>query len=72
MSWNLRETMPEGLMSEALRWALAARQLAAGLVVHSDQGRQYAATRFKQRFTHYGVPQSISRRSNSYDNAESF
>ncbi|MDF7815737.1 DDE-type integrase/transposase/recombinase [Hymenobacter sp. YC55] len=33
---ELRETMPEALVSEALRRALAVRQPAAGLVVHSD------------------------------------
>jgi putative transposase len=39
--------MPEALVSEALRRALAVRQPAAGLIVHSDQGRQYSATNFK-------------------------
>lgn len=47
MGWDLRETMPEDLVSEALRRALAVRQPAAGLLVHSDQGSQYTATRFR-------------------------
>ena len=47
VGWDLRETMPEDLVSGALRRALAVRQPAAGLVVHSDQGSQYAATNFK-------------------------
>lgn len=38
MGWDLRETMPEALVSEALRRARAVRRPAAGLVVHSDQG----------------------------------
>ena len=38
VGWDLRETMPEDLVSEALRRALAVRQPAAGLLVHSDQG----------------------------------
>ena len=38
VGWDVRETMPEALVSEALRRALAVRQPATGLVVHSDQG----------------------------------
>ena len=66
--------MPEDLVSEALRRALAVRRPPAGLIVHSDQGSQYTATRFKQLPTRYGAQQSMSRRGNCYDNAhaESF
>ena len=66
--------MPEDLVSETLRRALAVRQPRAGLIVHSDQGSQYTATRFKQLLTRYGARQSISRRGNGNDNAhaESF
>jgi putative transposase len=60
---------PEDLVSEALRRALAIRQPPAGLIVHSDQGSQYTATRFKQLLTRYGAWQSMSRRGNCYDNA---
>ena len=46
----------------------------AGLVVHSDQGSQYTATRFKALVAKHGAQQSMSRRGNCYDNApaESF
>ena len=66
--------MPEGLVSETLRRALAVRQPSAGLVVHSDQGSQYTATRFKDLLTRHEAQQSRSRRGNYYDNAhvESF
>ena len=66
--------MPEDLVSEALRRALAVRRPPAGLVMHSDQGNQYTATRFKRLLTHHGAVASISRRGNCYDNAhaESF
>ena len=66
--------MPEDLVGEALRRALAVRRPPAGLIVHSDQGSQYTATRFKQLLTRYGARQSRSRRGNGYDNthAESF
>ena len=55
--------MPEDLVSEAVRRALAV------LVTHSDQGSQYTATRFKALLTRHGAQQSMSRRGNYYDNA---
>jgi transposase InsO family protein len=74
VGWDVRETMPEDLASEALRRALAVRRPAAGLVVHSDQGSQYTATRFKDLLVRHGAVQRMSRRGNCYDNAhaESF
>ena len=64
----------DALVSDALRWALAVRQPAAGLIVHSDQGSQYAATRFKDLLARHSALPSRSRRGNCYDNAhvESF
>ena len=74
VGWDLRASMPEDLVSEALRRALAVRQPAAGLVVHSDQGSQYTATRFQDLLVRHGALPSMSRRGNCYDNAhaESF
>jgi putative transposase len=65
--------MPEDLVSEALRWALAVRQPAAGLRIHSDQGSQYSATNFKALVARHEALH-MSRRGNYYDNAhaESF
>jgi putative transposase len=42
--------------------------------VHSDQGRQYTATRFKDLLARHGAVQNLSRRGNCYDNThtESF
>ena len=66
--------MPEDLVSETLRRVLAMRRPPAGLVIHSDQGSQYTATRFKNLLLRHGAVQSRSRRGNCYDNAhaESF
>jgi putative transposase len=36
MDWDVHESMPEELVSEALRRALVVRQPSAGLVMHSD------------------------------------
>ncbi len=54
MGWDVRETMPEYLVSEALRRALVVRRPATGLLVHSDQGSQYASTRFNRTYTLVG------------------
>jgi putative transposase len=74
VGWDVRASMPEDLVSEALRRALAVRQSAPGLIIHSDQGSQYAATNFKALVAHHEAVQSMSRRGNCYDNAhaESF
>lgn len=66
--------MPEDLVREALRRALAVRQPAAALIVHSDQDSQYSATTFKDLVARHEAVQSMSRRGNCYDNAhaESF
>lgn len=74
MGWDVRESMPEDLVSEALRRALAERQPAPGLLVHSDHGSQYSANNFKALLARHEAVQSMSRRGNCYDNAhaESF
>ena len=74
VGWDVRESMPEDLVSEALRRALSVRQPAAGRVVHSDPGSQYSATNFKALVARHEAVQSMSRRGNCCDNAhaESF
>ncbi|MBF9236819.1 DDE-type integrase/transposase/recombinase [Hymenobacter sp. BT683] len=69
---DVRDTVPKDLVSEALRRVLAVRRSSAGLRVHSDRGRQFTATRFKELLTKHGAPQSMSRRGNCSDAAESF
>ena len=61
--------MPEDLASEALRRALAVQRPVASQVVHSDQGSQYTATRFKELVAHHRAVSSMSRSGNCYDNA---
>ena len=55
VGWDVRDTMPEDLVSEALRRALAVRRTSAGLIVHSDQGSQYTATRFQELIAWHGA-----------------
>ena len=69
VGWDVCDTLPEDLVSEALSRALLVRRPPAGLIVHSDQGSQYTATRFKNLLARHGAPQRMSRRGNCYDNA---
>ena len=64
-----RRKYDEAFKAEALRQALAVRQPAAGLVVHSDQDSQYTATHFKNQLTRHEAQRSMIRRGNCYDNA---
>jgi transposase InsO family protein len=66
---DVRDTVPEDPVSEALRRALAARRPPAGLAVHSDQGSPCTATRLQARVAKHGARQSTSRRGNGCDNA---
>lgn len=49
--------------------ALRTRGFAKGLIVHSDQGGQYAGENFRKLLNKNGVQQSMSRADNVYDNA---
>ena len=68
MGWGLREFMPEALVREARTQALTVCRHAAGLVVHSDQGRQDTATRLRTVLAQNGAVHSMSRRGNCYNN----
>lgn len=62
--WDVRDTILEDLVSEVLRRTLALRWPPAGLVIHSEQGSQYTATRLKDLVAKHGFQQSMSRRPN--------
>jgi transposase InsO family protein len=53
----------------ALRAAIALRQPRPGLIHHTDRGGQYAGAEYRQLLAQAGMPQSISRAENCYDNA---
>jgi transposase InsO family protein len=50
------DNMSEPLVIEALRNAIKGRQPAAGLIVHSDRGGQYAA---KPTVAFFAAPDSL-------------
>lgn len=66
--------MDSSLCEAALRQALASAPRLPGLIHHSDQGYQYASTRYRALLRQKAITQSMSRKANCYDNAhiESF
>jgi len=71
---SMRETLSQELASAALRDAVGRQRPSAGLIHHSDRGRQYASYAYQTLLKSYGITPSMGRRGNCYDNAyaESF
>jgi putative transposase len=74
LGWRLAATIDTRLTLAALEMALAARQPAAGLIHHSDQGVQYASSAYVARLEAVGAHSSMAAAGNPYENAmaESF
>jgi putative transposase len=74
VGWATGPTLDTALPMAALRRALAERRPAAGLIVHSDRGSQYASTAYRTVLAAEGLVQSMSRKGDCWDNAvaESF
>ena len=74
LGWQLAPYLDTRLTLGALECALALRPNARGVIHHSDQGVQYAATEYARRAAEAGLVQSMSRRGRPQDNAlaESF
>ena len=74
IGWAMGTRLTGDLAQDALTMALQPRTPKAGLLHPSDRGSQYAATAYQQLLTTHGMPGSMSRRGNCWDNAcvESF
>lgn len=74
VGWATGATLEASLVQTALDRALAWRRPPAGLLHHSDRGRQYSSTTYQARLAAHGVVCSMSRVGNCWDNAvmESF
>lgn len=74
VGWKIDTHMEESLVIESLEQALYKRTPAAGLIIHSDRGGQYASDNFKKLLHSTAHVQSMSGADNPYDNAhaESF
>jgi putative transposase len=71
---SMRETLSQELASAALRDAVGRQHPSAGLIHHSDRGRQYASYAYQALLRAHQIRPSMGRRGNCYDNAyaESF
>ena len=69
VGWAMAPSMPAELVCEALQMAIDHRRPAAGLVVHSDRGSQYASHQYQALLTKHGFICRMSRRANCWDNA---
>ena len=86
VGWQMSHRIDRHLVCDALQAALVTRGMAKqplsesstglpiGLMVHSDQGVQYASKDYRDMIQAYRLTQSMSRRANCWDNAvaESF
>ena len=69
VGWAMAPEMPAALVCAALQMAMVQRNPAAGLVVHSDKGTQYASTEYQALLKKCGLIGSMSRKGNCWDNA---
>jgi transposase InsO family protein len=74
VGWSMSQQLKAELACAALRMACWRRRPAAGMIVHSDRGSQYASREYRQLLADFQMVQSMSRRANCWDNAamESF
>ncbi|GAB3483643.1 transposase [Polaromonas eurypsychrophila] len=67
--WAMAPGMQAALVCRALQQAIVQRQPAAGLIVHSDRGSQYASAANQALLAKHGLVGSMSRKGNCWDNA---
>ena len=74
VGWAMDEHMEASLVQRAWNMAVLQRCPSAGLLHHSDQGRQYTSQAYQQGLAAYHCQVSMSRSGNCFDNAtmESF
>jgi len=74
VGWSMGERNSSELVEDALKMASCHRGDVRGVLLHSDQGAQYASTSYQQRLRNLGIICSMSRKGNCWDNApmESF
>jgi transposase InsO family protein len=74
VGWSMSKDQNKELVSRALLNAIGRESINSKLILHSDQGSQYASYDYRNLCQKYGFVQSMSSRGNCYDNAmmESF
>ena len=69
IGWAMRKRMKTALVTDALKMALMRRKVHSPLLLHSDQGCQYAAADYRAMLATNGIECSMSRKGNCWDNA---
>ena len=74
IGWAMHKRMKTELVTDALQMALMRRKVRSPLLLHSNQGSQYAAANYRAIVAENGIECSMSRKGNCWDNAvaESF
>jgi hypothetical protein len=74
VGWSMSDRVQTDLVNQGLKAAYGLRKPAAGPIMHTDRGSQYASANHRKRIGDYEMVQSMSRRANCWDNAaiESF
>lgn len=74
VGWSMAPRMKADLVCDALMMAIWQRNPPKGLIVHSDQGVQYASDKYRKLLNSYGFIGSMSKKGCCWDNAvaESF
>jgi transposase InsO family protein len=70
VGWALSRWIDTKLTLAALERALASRRVGPGLIHHSDQGVQYAASAYVTRLQAHGIQISMAAVGNPYENAQ--
>ena len=74
VGYAMGSRITKNLVSQSLFKAVAAKRPGAGLIHHSDRGRQYCAHEYRKLMDQFKMRASMSRKGDCYDNApmESF
>jgi len=74
VGWSMGKQHTTRLVKDALAMAIENRGCVTGVILHSDQGIQYASGEYQQELSQHGIVCSMSRKGNCWDNApmESF
>jgi putative transposase len=69
VGWSMGSRMKAQLVYDALTMAIWQRSSEKGLIVHSDQGVQYASHPYRKLLNNNGFIGSMSKKSGCWDNA---
>jgi transposase InsO family protein len=69
IGWAVSDRLHKELALSALRWAIAVRRPAAGLIHHADRGSQYCSLDYQAELRKNGILISMSGKGNCFDNA---